>query len=209
MLRAFFLGVLVWAAPMAQAHPHVFVDVGLTFETNEDGQITAVLVRWKYDGLFTLLVLADGGYDADADLKLTEEEKAALLGFELTDWPEGFDGALFLQRGTQTLVLGAPEALSVDIEEGQLVTVHRRTFAPTDPDALVVEPFDPYYYADLTLRSVSGLPDSCETRITRPDKAEVAEWVAGLGNQTGEDFFEEFRVGKYYTDRLEVTCATS
>ncbi len=209
MFRAFALTLLMWAAPMAQAHPHVFVDVGLTFETDTDGNITAVQVRWTYDGLFTLLVLADGGYDADADLKLTDDEKAALLGFELTDWPEGFEGALFLHSEQKKIVLGTPEAISVELVDGQLETVHRRSLEPTDAHDLVVEPFDPYYYAALTLRSVNGLPETCDTDIVRPNQEEVAEWVAGLGDQSGESFFEEFRVGKYYTDRLEVTCATS
>ena len=209
MFRAFALMLLIWAAPMAQAHPHVFVDVGLHFETDGEGNVVAVQVRWTYDGLFSLLVLADGGYDADADLKLTEDEKAALLGFELTDWPDGFEGALFLRQEGTKIKLGVPEAISVELQEGQLVSVHRRPVEPVSLDDLIVEPFDPYYYAALTLRQVSGLPETCTTKIIRPDQAEVTEWVAGLGNQTGEEFFEEFRVGKYYTDRLEVTCATS
>ncbi len=201
------LAVLV--APLAQAHPHVFVEVELTFETDEDGSVTAVEVQWTYDGLFSLLVLADGGYDSDADLKLTEDEKAALLGFELTDWPEGFEGALFLHSEGEKVTLGTPEAVSVDLVDGQIVSVHRREVAPVALQGLRAEPFDPFYYAALSLRKVSGVPERCEIRITRPDKAEVANWVSGLGDQSGEAFFEEFRVGKYYTDRLDVTCAAS
>lgn len=197
---------------MAWAHPHVFVDVTLRLEADAEGRINGIEVTWAYDPLFSLLVLSDRGLDPDADLSLTEEEKAALLGFDLQDWPEGFDGALFAYAGEERLRLGPAEAMSVGMRDGALVTRHRRAVGPMTREALDdlrLEPFDPYYYAALSLIGMEGLPEGCKARITPPNTDEADARVAQMGNTENEGFFEEARVGRHYAFTAEVTCAAS
>lgn len=200
------------AAPAAQAHPHVFVDVTLRLEADDAGRVRGVEVTWVYDPLFSMLVLSDRGLDADADLVLTEAEKAELIGFDLQDWPEGFEGALFAYAGGEKLTLGPAEPLSIGLRDGALVTRHRRTMAPVDPaakDGMRLEPYDPYYYAALSLSEVEGLPEGCAARIVAPDTAAAEARIAEMGNSDDEMFFEEAKVGGYFAFAAEVTCAGS
>ncbi|CAN0227516.1 unnamed protein product [Chrysoparadoxa australica] len=200
------------AAPLAEEHPHVFVDVTLALETDAEGRVDGVEVTWVYDPLFTMLVLSDRGLDADADLSLTEEEKALLLGFDLQDWPEGFDGALFVYDEDGAVALGPAEALSVGMQDGALVTRHRRPVAAREIGAgemLRMKPYDPYYYAALSLVGIDGLPDGCTARIVPPDTDAADARVAEMGNSNDELFFEEAKVGVHYAFTAEVTCAGS
>jgi len=203
---ALFQG-LTACAPAALAHPHVFVDVTLRFLPDEDGRLTGVEIIWRYDDFFSLLLLEDMGLDPDGDMELSGEERAALKGFDLVDWPEGFEGALFLETGGAAVALDPPEALDADIEDGRIVTRHLRRFTPFRPASLTVRPYDPSYYAALTLLRVGGLPDGCKTRIEEADKDAADAIVAGLGGGTNETLFEEVEVGIHYADTLEITCA--
>lgn len=211
MLKRVFLAAVFacLAVPQVRAHPHVFVDVSLRFEADGQGRITGVEVTWAYDELFSLLILSDHGFDSDGDMALTQDERAALLGFDLQDWPEGFEGALFLEARGARVPLGAPEALSVALEEGKLVTRHRRPVPGARADGLAVRPYDPSYYAALSLGAVSGLPEGCRSEIIPPDIAAADAKVESLGGAGREAVFEEVEVGIYYADTLEVTCASS
>jgi len=213
MLRGLILSgtvaLAVLAAPAARAHPHVFVDVGLRFETDGQGRLTGVEVRWAYDALYSMLVLSDRGLDTDGDMTLTPAERARLNGFDLRDWPQGFEGALFIETAAGKVALGPPEALSVRLEEGRLVTRHRRPFGPVAPARLEVRPYDPSYYAALELSGALHLPDGCTGEIVKPDRSAADARVERLGDAGTEAFFAEVEVGIQYADTLVVTCAPS
>ncbi len=209
MLRWIALCCTFLATPAAWAHPHVFVDVSLRFVADDDGMLTGVEVTWRYDAFFSLLVLEDRGLDPDADMILTEAERAALLGFDLTDWPDGFEGALFLFEAGEKVTLDPPKATYADLQEGRIVTRHMRSFAPMPVDGLVGRPYDPSYYAALTLDQVMGLSGGCAVAVERPDTAAADAIVAKLGNRGDERFFDEVQVGIHYADTFEVTCAPS
>lgn len=195
---------------MAVSHPHVFVDVGLKFHTDPAGDVNGVEITWRYDSLFSLLVLSDRGLDRDGDMVLTEAERAALLGFDLTDWEEGFDGALFLRRGDVDVALGPPEALSVELRDGHLVTRHLRPLvAPIAPTGLVVRPYDPSYYAALSLSGQVVPPAGCDGRVIPPDRQAADAQVEALGGFGDEAMFDEVLVGGYYADTLVLSCARS
>lgn len=210
MTRVLTLICCFMIAPMVRAHPHVFVDVGLVFHEDQAGRMTRIEVTWRYDALFSMLILSDRGLDADGDMALTEAERAALMGFDLTGWEPGFDGALFLRQGGADLPLGPPEALSVALEDGHLVTRHLRPVAVPVPAAdLVVRPYDPSYYAALSLTGTVDAPEGCEARIVPPDREAAAAQVAALGGFGDESTFEDVLVGGYYADTLILSCAQS
>lgn len=194
------------AALPAQAHPHVFVDVGLTFETDGQGNLTGVEVTWAYDDLFSMLILSDYGLDPDGDMQLTEAERQQLIGFDLQEWPEGFDGALFIEAAAGKVSLGPPRALSLRMEDGHIVTRHRRPVSVDIPRQMTVRAFDPSYYAALSMSGEMVLPDGCAGTLTEADETAADEKVETLGNTADEDFFEAVEVGRYYADTLEVTC---
>ncbi|MCS6621564.1 DUF1007 family protein [Roseibacterium beibuensis] len=217
-LAGFSALVLSLLAPgMALAHPHVFIDAGLVLSRNTDGQVTAVEVTWRYDELYTLILLQDFGLDPDFDGVLTESEIAETLGFDL-NWNSGFEGGLELLRDGVELTLGAPEAVSLTLlPEGQIETVHRRLVSgdPGGAAQLVAGVFDPAFFVafEATLSSAvmdeTGDEAPCEVALVRADLdaayAGLEAAIADIGGAVAaEDNFPA--VGELFADRLVVTC---
>lgn len=70
---------LALALPMtAAAHPHVFVDARFALVTDDDGGLTAIDVTWRFDAIYTQVVVPD--FDADGDGRLSPAEAEELAG---------------------------------------------------------------------------------------------------------------------------------
>lgn len=165
-------GVLGFTAPAAQAHPHIFVDAGVTLILDA-GRVTAVEVTWLYDELYTLILLEEYGLDPDFDLRLTEDEVARTLGFDL-NWSFGFEGGLVMRRGEEVLSLGAPEPVSLSLlAPGQLRTVHRRavTDATGAPDGPVQTPSETPREAFAETGAETGAETSAEIPVATSGEA--------------------------------------
>jgi ABC-type uncharacterized transport system substrate-binding protein len=65
----FILGVLIPAE--THSHPHLFIDAGVVFQTQQE-TVTGIRYTWVFDDMFSRLVLTD--YDIDKDQKLSERE---------------------------------------------------------------------------------------------------------------------------------------
>lgn len=76
--RAVFaaIGLGACLAAPAQAHPHVYVDVGTTLNFT-DGKVTALGVAWTFDPFFSDSLKAD--YDANGDGLFDLKEKAKMV----------------------------------------------------------------------------------------------------------------------------------
>jgi len=198
--------VLCATAP-ATAHPHAFVDVALRFRGDGQGRLTGVEVTWSYDDFFSLLILSDMGLDPDGDGRLTGAELARLEGFDLEEWPEGFEGDLYIHAGEEKIALDHPEPTGVALEDGRIVATHRRGFGPVKADGLRVEPYDPTYFVDYTLTGPVVLPEGCAYTITEPDLDEsqraFRDMVAGL---TAEEQYDGIEVGNLFSDVMVISC---
>lgn len=202
------------AAGPARAHPHIFIDAGVVLETDAAGRVVAVSVTWRYDELYSLILLSDYGLDPDADLVLTEAEIAATLGFDL-NWGDGFTGGLRLVRGTAELDLGTPQAVSLVLRpDGRLESTHRRSVSGDPGGAVPLEArvYDPDFYVafEAILPSRLGAAPGCTPRLERADldaayAALEAEIAAIGGAIAAEDNFPA--VGALFADRLVFACA--
>jgi ABC-type uncharacterized transport system substrate-binding protein len=210
-----------WSAPIgvvvclcgvpALAHPHIFVDAGLSVEMM-DGQVVAVEVTWRYDELYSLLTTEDFGLDPDYDLQLTEAEIAATLGFDL-NWSGGFEGGLTLRQGGQPLEIGPPEPVALRLlETGQIETTHRRTVTGGVPGQPVdAQIYDPEFYIafEMILETRVIGAEACEMRLIRADlDAAYAGLEAAMeeigGAVAAEDNFPA--VGDLFADLVRITC---
>lgn len=202
----------VGLAPTAPAaHPHIFVDAGLTLVV-EDGIVTAVEVTWLYDELYTLILLEDYNLDPDFDLVLTDDEVAQTLGFDL-NWGYGFEGGLVLRRGDADLTLGAPQPVSLElVGEGQLRTTHRR--AVTDmggAQALVAQVYDPEFYVAFEMTGAMVVEGAeCTPTLIRADLDAAYDGLEAAMDAIGgavaaEDNFPA--IGGLFADRVVFECA--
>ena len=203
----YFAIILACLAAPLWAHPHVFIDTGLKLVVNDAGDITGVEVSWKYDQLYSLLVLEDMELDDDFDGVLTEPELAKLNGFDLK-WITGYEGDLFAFEGDKKLILGAPKNLGTSFEDGQIISRHYR--ALDGSKALRLKVFDPTYYTQYEVFDAPVLPEGCTVDVQKADlaKARALASAAQAGEATDPNAaFPE--VGEAFADEIRITCAGS
>lgn len=205
------------AAPGAGAHPHMFIDTGLTFHLDDRGQLAAVGVVWVYDALSSLLTIEDQGLDPDGDGILTPAETEVLNRLGRT-WPEDFDGNLHLMQNGQALPLSGPLEVEVTYHDGRLVFAHMRALTPRVSLAagpVDLQVYDPTYY---TFYDLSGTPQvaggaGCSVAVGKADIAAAqAEYDAAIMGMTDEELLDEELLpdlGGAFADEIRLTCAPS
>jgi ABC-type uncharacterized transport system substrate-binding protein len=202
----FLAGVaMLLAVPVAQAHPHVFVETGLTLVADDAGRLIGVEVSWTYDDFYSLLLLEDLGLDPDGDGVLSADELARLEGFDL-QWIDGYLGDLYLTAGEAPVELGRPESRGTQVVEGRIVTRHFRAFAPQD-GAVVVKAYDPTFYTAYDLNGGVTVPEGCSLSIQPADldKAYTMVEEALYANPAlPDDDYPE--VGEAFADTVLVSC---
>ena len=206
ILFASVLAGAALAAPGLRAHPHVFVETGLTLVADDQGRLVGVEVSWRYDDFYSLLLLEDMGLDADGDGALTPEELARLDGFDL-NWIEGYLGDLYLTVAETDVALGRPEARGTEVVEGRIVTRHFRAFAPV-AGRITVKAYDPTFYTAYDLNGGVTVPEGCALSVQPADLDRaytmVEEALYGRPALADDEFPE---VGEAFADVIEVTCA--
>lgn len=202
-------------AEAAVAHPHIFIDTGLHMVFDDEGRIAAVRVVWAYDEFTSLLVLEDRGMDQDYDGALTEEELAALDGFDM-GWDEGWPGDLYLKVGGQEIALSRPVEHTASFENGRIVTTHLRaleTRVEVGGPPVVFAAYDPSYYVAYTLALPTRFEgrEGCEASIAKPNlSAANQRLLDAMAELTADQSLEEYDfppVGEEFAEKLTVTCA--
>lgn len=202
------------AAGQAAAHPHMFIDAGVTVVFDTTGRATGLRIEWRYDEFFSLSYLTDEGYDADFDGALTDDELARLTGFD-TRWEAGHPGDSYAFLGTAPLSMSGPVEPTARVDAGRIVTSHVRRFAePVEiGDApLVVQVYDPSFYTAYSITGDPALavaPADCLAQVYRPDRDEADEiLLAELAKLPPDaDAEAEFpAVGALFAEEVRVTC---
>tara|TARA_R110002126_G_scaffold16542_4_gene66151 strand:- start:117 stop:767 length:651 start_codon:yes stop_codon:yes gene_type:complete len=206
---------LICTGSAAQAHPHIFIDAGLTAIVDETGRLQAIKVTWAYDAFYSLLVTEDAGLDSDGNAVLTKDEEAQLRGFDM-QWIEGYNGDLVARLDGQPLELSGPRDATLIMREGRLVTTHVRDVVGAPVlvgHSLSMKPYDPTYYTsyDVTLNvNVQGL-DGCTIARNLPDLDAGMKELQGALSKLGrdQDAIEEGfpEVGEAFATEVEITCA--
>lgn len=202
------------AAPVAQAHPHVFVDVSHELIFDAEGRLVALRASWSYDEMFSLLMVEDGGYDANRNGAV---EGAELERFRLwdADWPEDFGGDVEMTLDGAPLALGPPGDWAADWVEGRAVSAHSRALsAPVDIAGrkLVIRPFDPGYYTAYTLVAAPRFSGraACPATLYEPDPGAVSGDLAAAVAELGADMTPEAaglpQLGGLLAEEAVVTC---
>ncbi len=203
---------LCCAAPVAGAHPHVFIDTGLKLVFDDEGQLSAVDVTWAYDPLYTLLLLEDMRLDPDLDGKLEPAELAQLQGFDM-NWIEGFEGDLYLDADGP-IALSPPVPIETRLDGEKIVSVHRRPLAAplTVNTPVKVRPFDPGYFTAYAVTLDVGIEgrDGCEADLEVADFAAASDLLEELLFTVPQAQLEyDFpAVGEHFSDTVTLTCVS-
>lgn len=204
VLSALALGLV--AAPLG-AHPHIFVDTALRFEVNDKFEVTGVTVTWTYDDFFTLLILEDYGLDPDGDGELTQAELDQLLGFDLVEWPEGFEGDLYVYSNGEKIEMPLPRPIGIAVENGFITATHFREIPAVPTEGIEILQYDPTYYVAYDVSQGVTLTDpDCTANVTDPNEDEA---FAAVEEEAGslEDVFDEMLIGVHFSDTITISCA--
>lgn len=201
---------LTLAVPLAaHAHPHVFVDTGLTLILDDSRNVTAVEVTWKYDDLYSLLIMQDMGLDEDADGILTDDEMAQIEGWDMK-WMEGYQGDLYLTGPDgRAIALAGPEPIATEVEEARLLSRHRRTLSEPVPAAdLVLRAYDPEFYTAYDLTLGVSVPEPCTKEISTPDQDEAYAEAQELMSAFPEDAENVPLLGHVFAETVTIQCSS-
>ncbi|QAR27416.1 DUF1007 family protein [Paracoccus denitrificans] len=192
----------VLALARAEAHPHVFIDTGLTFRFDGEGRLGAVSVVWAFDDFSSMLMVEDMEMDKDGDGVLTDDEIARLTAM-FSDWPEDFAGDLYLTRDGKPVALSGPLDVAVRYQQGRIVVTHIRALLdrirPED-ERIEVQVYDPTYYTFYDLVGTLEIRgrDDCRVQI---EKADIAAAQRKYGDELAKVF--NFLSGYVQPDGLE------
>lgn len=196
----------------ASAHPHVFVDAGISFLFNKEGALSAVKVEWAYDDLYSMLQLDDMGLDTDGDGRITVKEQEKLVGFDM-QWIDGFEGDLYVTFGGSKIELGAPQKTTAKLSNGRLYSSHvrmlKKPLKMTD-GAIALKVYDPTFYTAYTLDLGAQVINrqGCVMEQIPADLGKAYDIVENfLQSSSPDDQYP--KVGENFADTLTLSCETS
>ncbi|MFT6674900.1 MAG: ABC-type uncharacterized transport system substrate-binding protein [Sulfitobacter sp.] len=210
------LMIALLAAPPLAAHPHIFIDTGLTLAFDRDGRLARVKVTWVYDTFYSLLITEDMALDPDFDGVLSAAELDRLTGFDMK-WQDGFNGDLEVLQGGQRLPLSGPHEVTAAFAEGRITTTHWRDVGPVQAlgAGYEIRPFDATYYTayDMTLPIRFTGTQACTARVQMPDMSgnlsALLNELSTLDADTTPQDAGLPDIGERLAQKVRVTCAAS
>ncbi|MEM8591386.1 MAG: DUF1007 family protein [Pseudomonadota bacterium] len=212
--RAGFAAGFVWllSAQVAPAHPHVFVDGGVSFVIGPGEMLEALEVTWRYDEFETLYTLAAFGVALSEQGDLTEFDRQRVVR-EHSKWPDDFDGSAHLTIDGAPVALDWPKDLDARIVEGRLEVTFRRDLPepqPTSERAIEVGFYESTYFFAFAVTDIPrliGAGTACEAATLPFDlDAQGDELVAALEKLALDDGAVFEGIGALVADRIELRC---
>lgn len=200
-------GATLWAGS-ALAHPHIFVTTTMSFELDAHQNVTGVTMVWEYDDFFSLLIFEDMGLDPDADGQLTDAELGQLMGFDLVEWPEGFEGDLYLWSNERKIEMPRPIPHDIAVRDGKIIATQKRKIPAVPAEGLVIQQYDPTYYVAYSMAGGIDVPAPCAVRIEPADPGAAEAEIARLTEEASasEDVFMSVQLGYLFTDTVVLSC---
>lgn len=210
-MRSLAVLTMLAACPVA-AHPHLFIDAGLTLHV-ENGTLDHVVVTWEYDEFSTMLMIEDAGLDADNDMIPDTDRLAAFAGRDV-DWAAGFPGDLVIGMDGRTLALGPAGNFEMRFENGRLISRHTRPVGQKLSGEITAQLYDASYFVAYTVSLPVQVKGDADCAINRqPADLDAAYTLVEelLYGPRSEEFNEDNypAVGAHFADTLTVTCAGS
>lgn len=161
-------------ADKLSAHPHVFVEASVEIVRNDEGHATHIRHVWRFDALFSTMVLID--FDENGDNKLDEGERSTIAEETKGNLAQ-FNFYTEIRAGGKIVNFFEPDPFLVDFEGGQMLMILSLELEKPQPmqgETFKIAVSDPTYYVAMELVDekvihLSGLETGCNWSIARPD----------------------------------------
>ncbi|RWR27350.1 DUF1007 family protein [Sinirhodobacter populi] len=196
------------------AHPHEFIDTGITFRFDDRGQLGAIGVVWAWDELTSMLIVEDMEMDTDGDGELNGDELQRLRD-HFGRWPDDFGGDLYVKQGGKAVTLSGPLDVQAEYRGNRVIIRHLRALPQRlNPETapVIVQAYDPAYYAFYDLVETPGIRgrEGCSVTIREADIAAAQKrYDQLLGQLTEQEIMEEGKypeVGGAFADEVRLEC---
>jgi len=201
--------VLLFSVGSLQAHPHVWIDLRVTPQVNDQGEITALRQAWRFDPFYSLMLIEElekGGPEDEMEQRVDE------LALEVAKNLQNFD---FF---TRVRVAGQRQAFA-QVTEYNLMQVGRRiefSFVLPLEQAIALEGqqlqyqvYDPSYYIEILHIPGRGidqdsLPASCKVDLQEPNpSSDLIEKALALDE---DEVPEDPQLGEHFTETVTLDC---
>lgn len=204
---------LVWPS-LANAHPHVWVEMQSKLVFTTDGKIEGVNVKWTFDDVYAAEAL--DGMDANGDGEYSQEELVPLTA-ENIDALKAY-GYFTVMRADGKQLEAAPPTRAGQSYTDKKLQLHFEVplKAPYDPHKgeFVLKIYDPEFFIAFDyvkkqpVATEGNVPDGCKMTIKPvPTDAETDQTLAMLSTkgkdwqpENGEDF------GSMFAQPVAVSC---
>jgi ABC-type uncharacterized transport system substrate-binding protein len=162
------------AAPVAHAHPHVFIDMRSAVSFNAAGHVDAIGISWTFDEFYSQFTT--DGVDTNGNGKFDPAELQTLANSFAKNLKE-FRHFTFIEIDGRLIDNSTPANARAIVKDGQLTFAFRLPLAkPVDPARTKIRftSIDPSYYVDIspaasTPVSMVGAPKHCTHALARVD----------------------------------------
>jgi ABC-type uncharacterized transport system substrate-binding protein len=194
------------AAPMAQAHPHVWITASSELIYAADGTITGVRHAWTFDDMFSTYALQ--GIESKTKGAYSREELAPLAQTNVESLKE-FAYFTFARADGKKEKFQEPTDYFLEYKDAAL-TLHFTLplKAPVKPKELLLEVFDPAFFIDFKLADqdpirLVGAPAACQLRLQRPN-----DGTAGAQKLDEQAFLsgDNSNYGAMFANKITVAC---
>jgi ABC-type uncharacterized transport system substrate-binding protein len=194
------------AAPMAQAHPHVWITASSELIYAADGTITGVRHAWTFDDMFSTYALQ--GIESKTKGAYSREELASLAQTNVESLKE-FAYFTFARADGKKEKFQEPTDYFLEYKDAAL-TLHFTLplKAPVKPKELLLEVFDPAFFIDFKLADqdpikLVGAPAACQLRLQRPN-----DGTAGAQKLDEQAFLsgDNSNYGAMFANKITVAC---
>ena len=203
-LRVGLLGTLV--APVAQAHPHVWITSISEVMYAPDGSVTGVRHAWTFDDMFSSYAIQ--GIEGKQKGVYTHEELAPLAQTNVESLKE-FGYFTFAKADGKKAKFEEPVDYFLEYKDGLLVLHFTLPLkAPVKPKVLALEVFDPTFFVDFKLADkdpvkLNGAPAACAFEMQRPNDGAAS--AQGIDEQTFTNG-PNSNFGAMFANKITVTC---
>lgn len=194
----------------AAAHPHILATVRAEIIYDEAGAFRALRQSWSYDAAFSAFAMRE--IDADRDGRASEDELAAYARTQVAALGE-FGHFTALTVDGRAAPFAAPRDYGIRHDESGRLTLSMTLplqQPAASPREIVVEIFDPNFFAYFTLAPLGGVlltgaPYSCTHAARSPAPIDLTNtrsipqlfWAALDGSA---------EAGRQFVNRITVTC---
>lgn len=215
-MRPIFASLVYWLTLQTgsvAAHPHVYVDGGISFVIRDGHVLEALQVTWLYDEFETLYILSALDLSLTPDGTLADADMQTLR-LDRQTWPSDFDGSVHPIAESGDIALQWPTTPELEMVEGRLrMTFFRHLTTPLD---LSVQQIDvafyetTYFFAFKITQPPEFLGDinECYGEIVPFDTNEKSEEIRATLRALGREQIPQDRnVGALFADKVIVSCA--